>query len=152
MRVWWWSFMLVALTGCAAAPTRADADATAIRATLEQWRQDFNARRGARICELFAPELRADFQGMPELGHTAVCARLRKAMAEPAGSLQLALRIQDVMVSGAQAVVRLTWTSTETAPNGKAQAEDEQGLDVFARQPDGSWKIVRYVAYPVRRE
>jgi ketosteroid isomerase-like protein len=23
----------------------------------------------------------------------------------------------------------------------------EPGLDVFRRQPDGSWKIVRYIAY-----
>jgi ketosteroid isomerase-like protein len=23
----------------------------------------------------------------------------------------------------------------------------EPGLDIFRRQPDGSWKIVRYIAY-----
>lgn len=145
---------LAALAWLAAAPAHADTgpDATAIRATLEQWREDFNARRSERICDLFAPELRADFLGLPEQNHPQVCERLRKALADPGETLTLGLRIQEVMVSGSQAVVRLTWTATATGADGKRQAEDEQGLDVFARQPDGTWKIIRYMAYPVRRE
>lgn len=146
---------LLSASAClAAAPARADgeADATAIRATLEQWRQDFNARRAERICDLFAPELRADFQGLPEQDHTQICTRLRKALAEPESRITLGLRIKEVMVSGSTAVVRLTWTTSVPGADGQPRGEDEQGLDVFARQPDGRWRIVRYMAYPVLRE
>lgn len=57
------------------------------------------------------------------------------------------LKIKEILVSGNLAIVRLTWRSTVTM-NGKQQSNDETGLDVFGRQPDGSWKISRYIAYP----
>lgn len=50
------------------------------------------------------------------------------------------------------AMVRLTWTATVVTPDGRRQTDEELGLDVFARQADGAWKIVRYIAYPQRRE
>ena len=58
------------------------------------------------------------------------------------------LHIKEVIVSGDLAVVRLTWISTVTAADGASETDDEQGLDVFAKQADGSWKIIRYIAYP----
>ena len=30
---------------------------------------------------------------------------------------------------------------------GKTEESREPGLDVFRKQPDGSWKIARYIAY-----
>ena len=144
---------LAALPWLAAAQVRADTDAdTAIRATLEQWRQDFNARRSERICDLFAPELRYDFQGLPEQTYPLMCERLRKALADPAHSPTLGLHIKEVIVSGSMAVARLTWRSTMAGPDGKSQTDEEQGLDVFARQADGSWKLIRFMAYPEQRE
>ncbi|MDO9434469.1 nuclear transport factor 2 family protein [Hydrogenophaga sp.] len=144
----------VALAGLCMAPARADAgvDEAALRATLEQWRQDFNARRVERICDLFAPELRADVQDLPEQTYSMVCERLRRAMALTGESITMEMHIHDVYVSGASAVVRLTWRSTTAGRDGRPQTEDEQGLDVFARQPDGSWKIHRYMAYPKQRQ
>ena len=44
-------------------------------------------------------------------------------------------------------LVRLTWTSTVTGgPEGDVKSV-EPGMDIFRRQPDGSWKIMRYLAY-----
>src|SRR5205823_12622719 len=43
-----------------------DAAAAEIGSALEQWRLDFNMRKVDRICDLFAPELRYDFQSLPE--------------------------------------------------------------------------------------
>ena len=52
------------------------------------------------------------------------------------------------MVVGDLAVVRLTWTLTvrQKDPPRDVTA-DEPGLDIFRKQPDGSWKISRYIAY-----
>jgi ketosteroid isomerase-like protein len=49
--------------------------------------------------------------------------------------------------SGDMAVVRLTWTSTVTGGTGGEVKSVEPGMDIFRRQPDGSWKIMRYMAY-----
>jgi len=129
-------------------PCAADDPAADIRAALEHWRSDFNARRAEHICELFAPDLRYDFQGLPEQNYTMLCDRLHRALADHTKSFQYGLRIKEIIVSGSLAVVRLTWISTVTGPDGRGTTDDEQGLDVFQRQADGTWRIVRYIAYP----
>jgi len=141
--------LLAGLAWLAPAPTRAEADPeTAIRAVLEQWRKDFNARKAEHICNLFATDLLYDFQGLPEQNYGLLCDRLHKALASETPNITYGLRIKEVIVSGDLAVVRLTWISTVTGSDGASETDDEQGLDVFARQADGSWKIIRYIAYP----
>jgi ketosteroid isomerase-like protein len=133
---------------CALSAATVDKDpASTISAALAQWRADFNARRAAHICDLFASDLRYDFYGAPERTYPLLCARLQHALADTTQSLHYDLKIKEIIVSGDIAVVRLTWTSTVTM-GGKHQSNDETGLDVFGRQRDGSWKIIRYIAYP----
>ena len=45
------------------------------------------------------------------------------------------------------AVVRLTWTLTITPKDGTTITSIEPGLDVFRKEADGRWRIVRYMAY-----
>jgi steroid delta-isomerase len=136
---------------CGADCVRAQDDpAATIRSALEQWRLDFNARRTDRICELFDPALRYDFQGLPEQNYTLLCDRLHTALADRSRTIEYGLRIKEIIVSGSMAIVRLTWISTTTGSDGVRRTDDEQGLDVFQKQGDGSWKIVRYIAYPDR--
>lgn len=131
------------------APARADAaaDEAAIRAALDGWARDFNDRRTDKVCDLFAPELRFDYRGAPERGHAEICAQLKRALADDSRRMTNSAEIREVIVDGDLAVVRLIWTET-VARAGKPDAVDRQtGLDVFRRQPDGSWKIVRFIAY-----
>jgi ketosteroid isomerase-like protein len=139
---------LAALPDSAPAATAADDPATLIRTALEQWRDDFNARRAEHICDLFAPDLRYDFRGLPEQTYPLLCSRLHRALADTTRSIHYGLSIKEIIVSDTLAVVRLTWISTLTEDGGKPVTTDETGLDVFGRQPDGGWKIIRYIAYP----
>ena len=44
--------------------------------------------------------------------------------------------------------MRLVWTLTIKRPGQIGSTSSNQpGLDIFRRQADGSWKIVRYIAY-----
>lgn len=140
--------VLMAISSGSTGLRAADDPAAHILAALERWRVDFNARRAAHICDLFAPSLRYDFQGLPEQNYTLLCDRLHRALANHTKSFQYGLHIKEIIVSGSLAVVRLTWIATVTGSDGRSTTEDEPGLDVFQRQPNGSWKIIRYVAYP----
>ena len=132
----------------AAAQTPAGAAETAIRGALAQWTADFNARDTARICDLFAPDLVYDYRGFPERTHADLCGLLLRSLADRTKRFTYALDIKEIIVSGDMAVVRLVWTLTTTLPGTSMPVESkEPGLDVFRRQPDGSWKIVRYIAY-----
>jgi ketosteroid isomerase-like protein len=128
----------------------ADAPQAVIQAALEHWRDDFNARRPDHICDLFATDLRYDFQGLPEQNHAQLCARLHRALANQSQTFHYDLRIKEIIVSGDLAVARLTWISTLTDTSAHRETEEEPGLDVFGRQSDGGWKIIRYIAYPAK--
>jgi steroid delta-isomerase len=141
--------MLLALTLIApplhaAAAERAE---DAIRAALQKWTQDFNGGNAEAVCQLFAPDLRYDFRGYPERGYRDICARLQRSLGDASKTYAYALDIREILVSGDLAVVRLAWTLTVTLPNGQAVTSVEPGMDVFRKDQDGSWKIIRYIAY-----
>jgi steroid delta-isomerase len=138
---------LLVSSGVSAAARAGDDPASDIRTALQQWRAEFNARRPAHICDLFAADLLYDFQGLPEQNYPLLCARLHRALADHTKTFQYGLRIKEIIVSGSLAVVRLTWISTVTTANGHSATNDEPGLDVFQRQSDGRWQIIRYIAY-----
>ena len=138
--------MIAAATPVSAQPAR-EAE-TAIRNTLSRWTSDFNARDAARICDLFARDLLYDYRGFPERDYESVCGLLRRSLADQTKKFAYALDIKEIIVAGDLAVVRLVWTLKVTVPGAAHAVESkEPGLDVFRRQPDGSWKIIRYIAY-----
>ncbi len=141
--------MLVALT-LFAAPAGVAATQHAedeIRAALTKWTQDFNAGNADAVCPLFSQELRYDFRGYPERGYADICSRLKRSLADESKRYAYALDIREILVEGDIAVVRLVWTLTVTLPGGQTVTSVEPGMDVFRKEPDGSWKIIRYLAY-----
>ncbi|MCJ8141935.1 nuclear transport factor 2 family protein [Ancylobacter sp. A5.8] len=134
---------LAALVLFAAMPARAD-DAADIRARLHEWTRQFNARDKAGACELFSRSLVSDYRGQGEADYAARCALISKALDDPARSFHYGLDIKEIIVDRDMAVVRLTWTLT-VAPGDITSVEP--GLDVFRREEDGRWRIIRYMAF-----
>ena len=136
--------VLAVLTGLVT-PAFCD-DAATIRAALVQWMEDFNAGRADKVCDLFAPDLRANVRGQPERGHAAQCELLRGSLGDRTRTFRYALDIHEILVRGDAALVRLVWTLT-VRRNNIETVSIEPGMDLFARQHDGSWKIARFMAY-----
>ena len=144
-----WRAVAAVLASCWAVTAAADTAAEkAIRDALAKWTADFNARDATRICDLFAPDLRYDFRGQPERDYNAMCGALKHALGDRSKTLTYSFDIKEIIVSGDMAIVRLVWTS-RLSRSGAAQVieTEEPGLDVFRRQPDGRWRISRYMAY-----
>ena len=120
-----------------------------IRIALEKWKLDFNAGDASQVCALFAPDLISNFRGQPEDTYNSLCANLQSALTDPAKTYHYDLEIKEILISGDLAVVRLVWT-LKVHPKDAASSEvvtREPGMDIFHRQPDGTWKISRYMAY-----
>jgi uncharacterized protein (TIGR02246 family) len=130
----------------AARAQSADQPERAIRAALAKWTDAFNARDAAHICDLFAPDLVYDYCGFPERDYATLCGLLRRSLSDPAKTFTYGLDIREIIVSGDMAIARVVWT-LKVSSAGKTAESREPGLDVFRRQPDGSWKIARYIAY-----
>jgi steroid delta-isomerase len=122
-------------------------DEDAIRQRLEAWRQAFNARDAAGACDLFAADLAYSVPGVVEGDHDRMCGNFRRVF----GRSGLVMRydaplIHEIWIDGSIAVVRLRWTLT-TEADGKRDVTTEEGMDIFARQPDGRWSIARFIAF-----
>jgi ketosteroid isomerase-like protein len=138
--------MLAVMAGPASAQL-ADAE-TAIHAALAEWTRDFNARDASRICDLFAKDLRYDYRGFPERDYETLCGLLHRSLADRTKQFAYSLDIREIIASGDLAVVRMVWTLKVTVAGAASAVESkEPGLDVFRRRADGSWKIIRYIAY-----
>lgn len=124
-----------------------DSAEVAIRSALAQWTQDFNNRNAEKACSLFAQDLRYDFRGYPERDYRDICDRMQRSLGDASKTYSYDLDVREIIVSGDIAVVRLVWRLTVTLPNGQQVVSVEPGMDVFRKQPDGAWKIIRYIAY-----
>ena len=136
---------LVLGTG-AAARADTEADKAAIMHRLQAWAAAFNARDAAGVCDVFAPDLISTVPDAADAGHDAVCARLTHLLARTDASFRYTPAIQEIIVSGDLAAVRLIWTLT-TRHDDKVEMSREAGLDLFRRQPDGRWSIIRFLAF-----
>jgi ketosteroid isomerase-like protein len=126
-----------------AAPAAAD-DAADIRARLEQWTTDFNEGRAEAACDLFSKELVSDFRGQGEAGYDTRCSLITKAIGDPSRKFHYDLEIKEIIVEGNLGVVRLVWRSQITPPN---VTTEEPGIDIFRKEADGTWRIIRYMAF-----
>jgi steroid delta-isomerase len=141
------AMLILALSSLLAAEPADTVDQAAIRARLVQWTDDFNAGKVPESCDLFASELRYDYRGLPERNYQDMCAGLRRALTDPSKHYSYGLAIKDIFVFGDMAAVRLVWTLTLTSAGPQPKVSHEHGIDVFRRQPDGAWRIIRFVAY-----
>ena len=131
----------------AASNAAADDAAVQIRQALAQWTEDFNAGRTDKVCDLFAADVRADVRGAAERDHAAICTLLVSSLKDESKHYSYAMDIKEVLVFGDVAVVRLVWTLTIKLEDGASVELVEPGMDIFRKQSDGSWKIIRYMAY-----
>jgi uncharacterized protein (TIGR02246 family) len=122
-----------------------------IRSAIENWRAAFNARDEERLCALFAPDLVANYQGEPERDYASLCEMLRAAIRDPDVTYRYLAEINEIIVYGETAVVRLVWALEIEKAGSPKQTIEEPAVDIFHRQADGSWKISRYLAYPASR-
>jgi uncharacterized protein (TIGR02246 family) len=135
------------LTSCgndAAAQHDPTADKTAIEAVLQGFPRDFNAKNFTPLCAVFEEDAVLHYpEGGPDQGRDVFCARMRKLLSDPDKQYSYAEpEIREVIVEGDLATVALYWTLTVKDRGGKVlDTIMEDGLDVFRRQADGTWKL-----------
>jgi ketosteroid isomerase-like protein len=84
-------------------------------------------------------------------GKKATCDRIAAALADDTRRLTYSADIEEIIVSGDLAAVRLVWTF-RVRKGGEDRVSREPGLDLFRRQPDGAWRIARFLAYSEERD
>jgi uncharacterized protein (TIGR02246 family) len=125
----------------------ADGSAT-IRAELVAWTQAYNTRQADKVCGIFSEDLRYKFGNIHDRGYKDVCPALHRLLGDETHRSHYTLDLREILVYGDIAVVRLIWTlDTSQAGSSATVRTLEPGMDIFKRQNDGTWKIIRYLAY-----
>jgi ketosteroid isomerase-like protein len=120
-----------------------------IRKALADWTDAANRRDSAKTRDVWAPGVVGWFPDAP-LFKDEEAGRVAGA---PVGSgrpySSFALTIDEVLVSGELAVVRDIWRETRHFPGAAATAAREiRSFEVWKPQPDGHWRIVRWISSP----
>jgi uncharacterized protein (TIGR02246 family) len=145
--------LAVLLLGCAQAPppappdTRA-ADEKAIRVSETAWVKEFAAKDMDKIVAHYADDGMVLLSNAPTMvGKDAIRAGMKDTVIDPKFSLDL--KTVKVEVSGDLAYSQGTYSVMAPDPKTKkVMAETGRYVEVYKKQPDGSWKIIEDINSP----
>ena len=99
-------------------------------------RRPSTRKTSTAVCDLFAPDLRYVVDDILDGTRDLLCGNIDKILATPGLTLRYAEpAIDEILVSGDLAVVRLTWTLT-AEKSGVRDVTTEEGMDIFRRAPE----------------
>jgi ketosteroid isomerase-like protein len=145
-RTWPLAFTFLLAFIARGAPTpeeiRAEAD---IRQALAGWVEAANRGDWKAALKVWAPDLIGWYPGSPDDTYSREAENAARA-GEPRTKYEL--EINEVLVAGSLAVVRDVWKFTTRRPAGEPTVETVKSFEVWRRQPDGAWKISRWISAP----
>ena len=138
------TFLLASIARGAQTPEeiRAEAD---IRQALTGWVEAANRGDWKAALKVWAPDLIGWYPGSPDDTYAREAENAARA-GEPRTKYEL--EIKEVLVAGSLAVVRDVWKFTTRRPAGEPTVETVKSFEVWRRQPDGAWRISRWISAP----
>jgi ketosteroid isomerase-like protein len=141
--------LLLAISYRAEAQTPADSAASArsIRAALASWVDAANREDWKAAARVWAPDLIGWYPGQPD----DTFAKEMESAAHPRPgrpSTHYEVNVVEVMVSGSMAVVRDIWRFTIAPGTPDSAVSVVRSYEVWKRQPDGEWRIARWISAP----
>jgi ketosteroid isomerase-like protein len=131
----------------AQAPTDSAAAVRSIRQALAGWVDAANREDWKTAAQVWAPDLVGWYPGQPDDTYT----KEMKSAAHPRAGrahTRFEVNVIEVMVSGSMAVVRDIWRFTTAPGTPDSSAAVVRSYEVWGRQPDGQWKIRRWISAP----
>lgn len=133
----------------AACGTSDSAAGVQVRQRLHRWVEETNRGDRAAASTIWAPHVVGWFPSGPEFGDSTA----RATAGIPADTAQAVIRyevrIDEIAVSNGLAAVHDIWQEWRRFPRASVGVKREiRGSELWRCQPDGSWRIVRWVSAP----
>ena len=120
-----------------------------IRQALSDWVNATNRKDSAAANEIWADKVLGWFPGAPEFSNSAAFAAAGLPEKKGASYSTYELKIDEVAVSGSLAAVYDIWTETAHFEGSSVTVRRViRGSELWRRQSNGKWKIVRWVSAP----
>ena len=138
--------------GQSASPKDREAEAQ-IRQALADWVEATNRRDDKKADEIWGPNVVGWFPKAEEFHGGAAFALAGLPQKEGAAYSTYELKVDEVAVSGRMAAVYDIWTETVHFDGSNITVRRIiRGNELWRLQPDGKWKIVRWVSAPEKWE
>ena len=118
-----------------------------IRKTFQDWVEAYKKRDLAGTMAILDRKIIFSFQGAPDADYETLEKGYIKAFAGSQRS-EWVPEYEEIKASGELGFVRSVWKRNKTESGVVTTVEKNRGIDIFQRQPDGSWKIIRSLNYP----
>ena len=116
-----------------------------IRGALNRWVLAANRGDWKEALKVWAPDLIGWYPGEPDATYQR---ETENATRVTTPRTIYEVDVKEVMVSGPLAVVRDIWTFTTPMATGKPTVERLKSFEIWRQQPDGAWKINRWISAP----
>ncbi len=131
-----------ALAGCMSHPTRVDEERT-IHALVVEWSAAAAAKDAAKFASFYAEDAVLMLEDAPDMrGIVAMREGIAGMMQDP--NFQLSFHADEVVVARSRDLAYETgsYSLTMTGPDGGPMQEAGHYVVVWAKQADGTWKVV----------
>lgn len=129
------------------------ADVAAIREALQKWVVAFNSKDLQGTMAPWAQEAILSYPGSPDVGIEKLREGYTSGFARTDRTATYELEIEEVQVSADMAFVRDSWTLiVKRKDNPEPARLKQRSIEIWRRQPDKSWKIIRSLSYPENTE
>ncbi len=127
------------------APNAAE-DVSAVKAALENLLRAYNRRDLEAALAAYAPDSLLSYPGTPDSGREhARAAYARRFAGAPPFPVTISFRLEELQASGDLAFARLLWLVERDSE--KKTFSRHKDLEVWRRQPDGSWALYRGLSF-----
>ena len=135
------------LAGCSQAPApladSREADAKSLRAAQDAAIKAFESRDAGQMLAAYSPDATLMLPNVPALNGAGLQAALKDFVADPNFSMRFTTAKVEVAISGEIGYTRGAYTMTTSDPKtGKVLTEKGKYLTIYAKQADGTWKII----------
>jgi len=129
----------------------AKADEALLRKLIQDTAQAINQNDAAGILAHYSKDILVSYPGIPDTTYD-VFERSYREMLRPNTSTITVPTIDEILVSGDLATIRMTWsTSITNKETGQCSSRQAKDLQVWRRE-NGTWKLFRGMWYHVRRD
>jgi uncharacterized protein (TIGR02246 family) len=133
-----------------AAPS-ASKDVEAIRGLIQQTEKAINSNDPGGIMAHYSRDIVVSYPGVPDTTYDQFAAAYKR-MLDPSTTTSTVADVQEIVVAGDLAIVRMTWSTTVTEKaSGKNSSRKAKDLQVWRRE-NGQWKFFRGMWHHIKPE
>lgn len=124
-----------------------DKDIAVLEKLVKDWTAAFNKKDLNATCSLFSKHIIADYRGLPQKNHAAICDGFKKIFADKLQRYEYKYKIHNIYRLGDLAAIRITWYLHVFQGDKEIATIQDEGMDVLMKNDKDQWQIINYLAY-----